>query len=84
MHTSGLVFTFSTDAVQAGAARDRIAAAGPFVLGECHGAGQTAVLETDAPESAHEWHDWAARLPGVEAVEVVFVHWDDASREVSS
>jgi nitrate reductase NapAB chaperone NapD len=41
------------------------------------------VLETTGPKAAHDWHEWAAALPGVVGVEVVFVHWDESEEEVS-
>ena len=81
MHTSGLVITFADDPAAAAARRDL--SAGPFALGESRGRCQAAVLETTAPSAAHDWHDWAAALPGVVGVEVVFVHWDGAGQEVT-
>ena len=52
-------------------------------LGETWAGCQAAVLETTGPNAAHDWHDWAAALPGVVGVEVVFVHWDGAGQEVT-
>ncbi len=82
MHTSGLVLTFAADPSLSAAAR-RDLAGGPFTLGEARDRCQPAVLETTGPGAAHDWHDWAAALPGVEGVEVVFVHWDESEQEVS-
>lgn len=81
MHTSGLVIQLADDPSAADARRSL--EAGPFTLGEARGACQAAVLETSGPNAAHDWHDWAAALPGVLGVEVVFVHWDGAEQEVS-
>ena len=80
MHTSGLVITFADDLLAVAARRDL--ATGPFTLGEARGGCQAAVLETTGPKAAHDWHDWAAALPGVVGVEVVFVHWDGVVQEV--
>ena len=41
-----------------------------------------ATLEATDPKATHDWPDWAAALPGLDGIEVVFVHWDDAE-EVS-
>lgn len=78
MHTSGLVITFADEPALARGAQLELTAAGPFTLGDTHGLRQAATLETTDPKAAHDWHDWAAALPGVGAIEVVFVHWDDA------
>jgi hypothetical protein len=83
MHTSGLVLTLSVDPTMASVARGKLASAGPFQLGDAVGPCLAVVMETSAPPAAHEWHDWAAALPGVEAVEVVFVHWEEADAEVN-
>lgn len=82
MHTSGLVVTFADDPALARGAQLELTAAGPFTLGDGSGSRQAATLEAADPRTAHDWHDWAAALPGVEGIEVVFVHWDDAE-EVS-
>lgn len=81
MHTSGLIIQFA-DEPSAVIARSGLAA-GPFTLGEVQGGCQAAVLETTGPKAAHDWHEWAAALPGVVGVEVVFVHWDESEEEVS-
>ena len=82
MHTSGLVLTLCDHAALAETAQLELAAAGPFTLGESVGPCQAATLEVTDPKAAHGWHDWAASLPGVEGVEVVFVHWDEIDAEV--
>ena len=81
MHTSGLVLKLSADPASAQAALQVLAVAGPFTLGESVGSCRAAVMEASDPKAAHDWHEWAAALPGVESVEVVFVHWDDNSAE---
>jgi len=78
VHTSGLVISLCADPALANAALVGLATAGPFTLGDASGPCRAVVLETTDPKASHDWHDWAATLPGVEAVEVVFVHWDDA------
>jgi hypothetical protein len=79
MHTSGLVFTFADEPTLVRDAQCKLTAAGPFTLGDGRGLCRAATLETTDPKAAHDWHDWAAALPGVEGVEVVFIHWDDAA-----
>lgn len=81
MHTTGLVLTFADDPAAATGALVELAAAGPFTLGESAGPCRAAVLEATDPKAAHDWHDWAAALPGVESVEVVFVHWGEVPDE---
>lgn len=83
MHTSGLVVTFAKDAVVARDAQHMLAAAGPFTLGDGCGPCWAVTLEVSDPQAAQRWHDWVEALPGVEAVEVVFVHWDEAESEVN-
>ncbi len=77
MHTTGLVLTLADDPPTVRTALQALASAGPFTLGKATGLCWSAVLEADDPKASHDWHDWAAALPGVEDVEVVFVHWDD-------
>ena len=78
MHTTGLVLTLTDDPHSAHATLAEWASAGPFRLGEATGLCWSAVLEAADAKAAHDWHDWAAALSGVESIEVVFVHWDDA------
>ena len=84
MSTTGLILTFTNDLDQTRAAIAELERAGPFLLGDSRGRCQAAVLEAPDPTSAHDWHDWAARLPGVESIEVVFVHWDEDEAEVTN
>lgn len=79
MHTTGLVVTLSQQPEESAAAVAELEAAGPFTLGQACGACRAVALEAADPEAARRWHEWAAGLPGVLAVEVVFVHWDDAT-----
>lgn len=81
MHTTGLVLTLTDDPHAARASLAELTAAGPFHLGQGIGLCWSAVLEAPDPKAAHDWHDWAAALPGVESVEVVFVHWDDVAEQ---
>ncbi len=76
MHTSGLILTLDDPQIIG-----RFST-GPLTLGEPVGRCVPGVLEVADPGVAHDWHDWAAALPGVGGIEVVFVHWDDAE-EVS-
>lgn len=82
MHTSGLVLTLCDDSVLAESAQLELASAGPFILGESVGPCRAATLEVADPKEANGWHDWATALPGVEGLEVVFVHWDEIDAEV--
>jgi hypothetical protein len=83
MHTCGLVITFADAPPLAGGAQLELAAAGPFTLGDASGPCRAVTLETTDPKAARDWHEWAAALPGVVGVEVVFVHWEAAELEVS-
>lgn len=82
MHTSGLVVTFTADPILARGAQLKLAAAGPFALGDASGPCRAVTLETTDPKAARRWHEWAEGLPGVVGVEVVFVHWDEVEQEV--
>jgi len=83
VYTSGLLLTLCDDPELAEHALAELAAAGSFTLGESSGPCRPAVLEAADAKSAHDWHDWASAVPGVESMEVVFVHWEDAEAEVS-
>lgn len=82
MHTSGWVVTFAADPALARGAQLELASAGPFTLGDAHGCRRAVTLEASDPQAAHHWHEWAEALPGIDGVEVVFVHWDDCEQEV--
>lgn len=79
MHTSGHVITLSSNPDDAVHVKHRLVSESPFHLGECVGTRLSAVLEVSNSIAAQHWHDWVANLPGVEYVEVVFVHWDHAA-----
>ncbi len=83
MHTSGWVVTFVDDPALARGAQLELASAGPFTLGESLGCRRAVTLEASDPQTAHDWHEWVQALPGIEGVEVVFVHWDDCDHEVA-
>lgn len=83
MHTSGLVVTLADDLILAKAALRQLADAGPFQVGESSGPCRAVVLEASDPKSSEQWHDWAASLPGIENVEVVFIHWDETEAEMA-
>jgi hypothetical protein len=78
MFTSGLVVTLRAETPLAEAALNELQA-GPFLLGAGGGWRWPVVLEASDPEAAERWHRWAADLPGVAGVEVVFVHWDEGA-----
>ena len=79
MYTTGLVFALSTQSDLAEQACLQLAEIGPFTLGDCHQSKSfvPVVLETENAESAHNWHELARQIPGIEHVEVVFVYFDD-------
>ncbi len=83
MYTTGLVLILTDNPALANSALGQIEAAGPFRVGESKCDRRPVVLEANDPKAAHDWHDWAASRPGVLGLEVVFVHWDDESAEVS-
>jgi hypothetical protein len=77
MITSGLVLTLRPDPeLAAEAVRDALLS-GPFTLGEQIGYHLAMALEADTPAEAEYWHRWLSDLPGVAAVDVVFVHSDE-------
>lgn len=77
MHTSGLIITI-VDGADLSALADKLVRAGSFTLGQAVGSRLPLALEADSPEEAQHWHEWAASLPGVASVEVVFVHWEES------
>lgn len=76
MMTSGLVVMLETDSLNSASALAAIRAMPALTLGEQNGRWLSVALETGHAEESERWHDWLSRLPGVEDVEVVFVHWD--------
>lgn len=83
MQTCAWVVTLTADEPRAEAVRQTLRGAGPFTLGPMQGNKLAVVVETTDPHEAQAWHEWAAALPGVENIEVVFVHWEDAAPEVT-
>jgi hypothetical protein len=82
MTTSGLVLTLSPDPELAGDAVTTMLLSGPFVLGDMVGRRLAVALEADHPSDAHDWHDWLLTLPGVEKVDVAFVHVGEEAAHV--
>ncbi len=80
MYTSGLVIRLKNDEQFKASALTAIMGAGAFTAGPMQGDSVALVMEVDNAQSAQQWHDWLLAVPGVEAAEVVFVHWDEADR----
>ena len=76
MMTSGLVVMLEEDSPESISALAEIHSAPALTLGEQTGRWLSVALETDDADESERWHEWLRRLPGVEDVEVVFVHWD--------
>ena len=75
MMTSGLVVTLDSHRPDAVAA---IRSQPHITIGEHNGRLLSLAIEAGSPFETEQVHDWLAGLPGVENVEVVFVHRDDA------
>ncbi len=82
MMTSGLIVMLDPDSPAGDSALAALRAADPFTVGDQRGRLLSAVLETRDAVESERWHDWLRQVPGVEDVEVVFVHWEDADAEV--
>ncbi len=74
---SGLVIQLSADDVLVADAIQAIKDQPVLELGLRTGRRQPLVLETRGSGESHDITDWLAELPGVEHVDVVFVHLDD-------
>ncbi len=74
---SGLVATLTADATLADSALQAIAQHPALESGSQEGRRLPLVLETATPDESHALGDWLVELPGVEHVDVAFVHWDD-------
>ena len=74
---SGLVATLTADATLAGLALQAIGEHPALELGSPAGRRLPLVLETATPTESHALGEWLVELPGVEYVDVAFVHWDD-------
>ncbi len=78
MPISGLVLTLH-DPVQTGAeVLRRLETDDRFVCGPPLGDRLPVVLETPDDESARQAHEWLAALPGVGAIHVAFVGFDNS------
>lgn len=74
----GLVVMLDPDSPEGHSALAAIRSAPSLEVGEQNGRWLSVALETSDAEECERLHDWMNRIPGVEGVEVVFVHWDDA------
>jgi len=87
---SGLVVTLTADATLAQSALQAIAQHPALEPGPQDDRRLPLVLETATPGESHILSEWLSELPGVEHIDVAFVHWDDdlatvpASRPPSS
>lgn len=77
MAVSGLVIELGEDATHAAAAWSVMSADSRLTLGEPQGRRIPAVLEVADACDAMAAHDWLRTLPGVLAVQVVFVEVDE-------
>lgn len=75
MMTSGLVVRLNSDSPEAALAA--IHTAPSLTVGEQYGDWLTVVVETPDAVESERLFVWLQDLPGVESVEVVFVHWDE-------
>jgi len=75
MMISGLVLTLDS---QPSGAVDTIRSRPHLTLGEQNGRLLSIAIEANTPAESEELHNWLIDVPGVENVEVVFVHRDDA------
>ena len=74
---SGLVATLNTDAELAQSALQAIGLRPTLELGLQVGCRLPLVLETATPAESHDLTDWLGELPGIEHVDVAYVHWDE-------
>ena len=74
---SGLVATLTADAALARLALQAIEQHPALEPGPPEGRRLPLVLETASPGESHALGDWLIELPGIEHVDVAFVHWDD-------
>ena len=77
MMTSGLVVMLEPDSPEASSALVAIRSTPSFTIGERDGNWLSLALEAEDGDASEHWHEWLRRLPGVNEVEVVFVHLDD-------
>ena len=83
MVMSGLVVLLKSDSCERDIALEAIRDVPQFMVGEPLGCWMTLALETPDAAESERLYDWLRNLPGVESVEVVFVHWDEIDLEVS-
>jgi hypothetical protein len=81
---SGLVANLTADATLAHSALQAIKQHPALELGPQDGRRLPLVLETATPGESHELSEWLCELPGVEHIDVAFVHWDDDQATVSA
>jgi hypothetical protein len=77
MTTSGLVVMLDPDSPYEESVVAAIRDNPVFTVGDRNGCWLSVVLEASNPNESEFWHDWLCRLPGVENVEVVFVHLEE-------
>lgn len=77
MITSGLIVKLEPAASGGISPLAAICSMSSFTIGKHEGDWLSVALEAEDAAASERWHDWIRNLPGVEAVEVVFVHLDD-------
>ena len=77
MPTSGLVLTLSADPVLAGQAVAGVGARPEFTAEAPRDRWLPVAMEALDDAHSRELHDWLQALPGVEFVDVVYVHFED-------
>lgn len=83
MMTSGLVMLLDPDSSARTSTLAAIREVPAFTVGEEIGSSWSVALEAGDGAESERWCEWLRQLPGVECVEVVFVHWDDSTGEES-
>ncbi|MDC0936000.1 hypothetical protein OAS39_06915 [Pirellulales bacterium] len=77
MFLSSWVFRGTIDAALARSALQAIGQHPALEIGRQEGRRLALVLETPTASASHALAEWLVELPGVEDVNVAFVHWDD-------
>ena len=83
MYTAGLVIRLGSSDGPCERARRELQSSPGLTWGVEEAGAVAAVLEATGPQEARDWHDWACSLPGVQSVDVAFIHWDDMDAEAS-
>lgn len=78
MHTTGLAITLSNDPVSRDTTFHQIAHHPACATLAPSGNSLAMAVQVQDADEACAVHEWLASLPGVDAVEVVFVHWDES------